>query len=104
MNNNRDFNVYNMLFRDMNTLRDRVEKLEKEISQRKEPHIPPMIVTDVNIDENLLNITMYDRDADKNTTKSIDLSNEDQDIIESKSQTITDIYNKLDKDYRDASS
>lgn len=83
MNNDRNFNVYNILFNDINSLKDRVQKLEKEnfsnimsVTQitDESKSIPQTIVTDISFDNNSLKVVQYDRKTDTTTTKYINLS------------------------------
>lgn len=74
MSKDNNFSIYKLLFNDINVLKERVDKLEKENTEYKnviENLIPSMIVTDVNYNEDSLKITKYDRKTNKNITESI---------------------------------
>lgn len=82
MNNDRNFNIYNILFNDLNVLKEKVNRLEKDYLQLKDNsnsdnsvgiESVPVIVTDTYLSNNTLNIVLYDRKLNKSITKTMNL-------------------------------
>jgi hypothetical protein len=84
MNNERNLmSLYNVLYREMNTLKDKVDRLEKggdtikkaddtaTLMKGKKDGVPQFIVTDVYAVGSTLKVVRYDRRADRSLTKSI---------------------------------
>lgn len=82
MNIDRNFNVYKLLFNDINTLKERIGKLEKENTEYRSiintflefGSIPSVIITDINFVEHSLEVSLYDRKANKSITRSLNLT------------------------------
>lgn len=72
MNNGNLLGLYNLLYNELNALKEKVDKLSN--NQNSDDSMPNTVITDMYFSENKLNIVKYDRKNKTSTTLSIKLN------------------------------